>query len=406
MKKIRDDFPILNKEINGNKIVYLDSAATSQTPNQVVDKVVDYVKNSNGNPHRGSHSLSINATNEYEAVRDKVKDFISAKSRKEIIFTKSTTEATNLVAYSWGLNNLKKGDKIVVTIADHHSNIVVWQEVAKKTGAVLDYMYLDSDYRLDIKELDKIDSNTKMVSITHMSNVLGTIMPVKDVIEKAKSVGAKTLIDGAQAIPHMKIDVEDLDCDFYVFSGHKMLSFGGVGVLYGRPELLEEMTPIYYGGGSNARFNACGDVSLKDIPYRFESGTPNIEGVIGFGAALDYLDDIGFEVIHNHEMQLHSMVIEGLKKMDHVEIYNESADTGIVIFNVKDIFAQDVAAYLDTFDICVRSGNHCSKLASGVIKTENTLRLSLHIYNTEEEVNRFLEVIRNITIEKTIDTYL
>lgn len=398
MKKIRDDFPILNKEINGNKIVYLDSAATSQTPNQVVDKVVDYVKNSNGNPHRGSHSLSINATNEYEAVRDKVKDFISAKSRKEIIFTKSTTEATNLVAYSWGLNNLKKGDKIVVTIADHHSNIVVWQEVAKKTGAVLDYMYLDSDYRLDIKELDKIDSNTKMVSITHMSNVLGTIMPVKDVIEKAKSVGAKTLIDGAQAIPHMKIDVEDLDCDFYVFSGHKMLSFGGVGVLYGKEEILNEMDPFLF-GGDMIEYVEEQSSTYNILPYKFEAGTQPIESIISLGAAVDYINDLGYDFISKNEKIITEYALGKLKELDFIKIIGPDVykDRGSVIsFLVEGVHSHDVSTILDSYGVMTRSGHHCAQPLMNFLGINSSSRASFYFYNTKEDVDMLVDSLSKV----------
>ena len=398
MKKIREDFPILSKKINGNRAVYLDSSATSQTPNQVVDKVVEYIKTSNGNPHRGSHTLSINATNEYESVRDKVKDFISAKSRKEIIFTKSATEAINLVAYSWGMNNLKKGDKIIVTIADHHSNIVVWQEVAKKTGAILEYMYLDEDYRLDLKEIDKIDSKTKIVCMTHMSNVLGTVMPLKEVIKKAKSVGAKTLIDGAQAIPHMRVDVEDLGCDFYVFSGHKMLSFGGVGVLYGKKEILLNMEPFLF-GGDMIEYVEEQKSTYNELPYKFEAGTQPTESVISLGAAIDYINDLGYDYILKSEKEIGEYALKEMEKLSFIKVIGPKKykDRGAVIsFLVDGVHSHDVSTILDSYGVMVRSGHHCAQPLMNYLNINSTSRASFYFYNTKEDVDCLVDSLKKV----------
>lgn len=398
MKKIREDFPILNKEINGNRAVYLDSAATSQTPNQVIDKVVEYVKTSNANPHRGSHTLSINATNEYEGVRDTVKTFISAKSREEIIFTKSATEALNLVAYSWGMKELKKGDKIIVTIADHHSNLVVWQEVARKTGAILEYMYLDDNYRLDMNELSKIDEKTKIVCMTHMSNVLGTVMPVKEVINKAKSVGAKTLIDGAQAIPHMKVDVMDLGCDFYVFSGHKMLSFGGVGILYGKKDILEKMDPFLY-GGDMIEYVEEQKSTFNELPYKFEAGTQPTESIISLGAAIDYIKDLGYTWIEENEKEITKYALKEMEKLSFIKIIGpkDYEDRGAVIsFLVDGVHSHDVSTILDSYGVMVRSGHHCAQPLMTYLDINSTSRASFYFYNTKEDVDSLVDSLKKV----------
>lgn len=398
MRNFREDFPILNEEVRGNKLIYLDSAATSQRPLQVLEAVMKYDKEENGNPHRGSHTLSLRATEAFEDVREKVRGFINARSTKEIIFTKNATEAINLVAYSYALNEVKSGDTIVITIAEHHANLVTWQQIAKKTGATLRFMYVDEQGRLPLEELHKIDQNTKIVACTHMSNVLGSIFPVREVIAKAHEVHAKVLIDGAQAVPHMSVDMQELDCDFYVFSGHKMYSLMGVGVLYGKQEILENMEPFLY-GGDMIEYVYEQETSFNELPYKFEAGTQGVESVVSLGAAIDYINEITFPVIHKKEMELTAYALNKLKTIPYIKILGptDTLDRGAVIsFVVDGVHPHDVSMILDHHGVGVRAGHHCAQPLLQYLQVFSCSRASFAFYNTKEEIDVFVEKLDEV----------
>lgn len=398
MKDFRRDFPILDLKVNGHNLIYFDNAATTQRPVQVIEAVKRYDLESNGNPHRGAHYLSIAATEVYEGTRAKVRKFLNARSDKEIIFTKNTTESINLVAYSYGLNNLKKGDRIVLSICEHHSNLVPWQYVAKKTGAELVFMYVDKDGRLPLTELDKIDATTKIVGCTHMSNALSTIFPVKEVVEKAHSVGAVALIDGAQAVPHMKVDVQEIGADFYAFSGHKMMAQLGIGVLYGREEILNAMEPFLF-GGDMIEYVQEQDTSYNELPFKFEAGTQNVEGVASLGAAIDYLEEVTYDYIHEKEVELTAHALEAMKKLSFVTIIGpkDVENRGAVIsFVVEGVHPHDVSTILDTYGIAVRAGHHCAQPLMKHMGVPSTNRVSFYFYNTVEEIDFFVEKLYEV----------
>lgn len=398
MKDFRRDFPILDLKVNGHNLIYFDNAATTQRPVQVIEAVRRYDLEANGNPHRGAHYLSIAATVVYEGTRAKVRKFLNARSDKEIIFTKNTTESINLVAYSYGLNNLKKGDRIVLSICEHHSNLVPWQYVAKKTGAELVFMYVDKDGRLPNSELDKIDSTTKIVGCTHMSNALSTIFPVKEIIEKAHSVGAVALIDGAQAVPHMKVDVQDLGADFYAFSGHKMMAQLGIGVLYGREEILNAMEPFLF-GGDMIEYVLEQDTSYNELPFKFEAGTQNVEGVASLGAAIDYMEEVTYDYIHDREVELTAHALEAMKKIPFITIIGpkDLENRGAVIsFVVEGVHPHDVSTILDTYGIAVRAGHHCAQPLMKHMGVQSTNRVSFYFYNTIEEIDFFVEKLYQV----------
>ena len=398
LKNIKDEFPILNQTINGKRLVYLDNAATTQRPDQVLDAVLKYDREANGNPHRGSHTLSIRATEAFEGVREKVRKFIGARSTKEIIFTKNTTEAINIVGYSYGLNNLKKGDKIVITIAEHHSNLVIWQQVAKRTGAELVFMYVDCEGRLPLGELHKIDEKTKLVAVMHMSNVLGTVFPVKEIIERAHSVGAVVLVDGAQSVPHMRVDMVEMDADFFAFSGHKMLALMGVGVLYGKEQILEGMEPFLF-GGDMIEYVYEEETSFNELPFKFEAGTQGIEGVVSLGAAIDYLEELTFEFIHEKEMELTEYALEKLKELPYIQIVGplDMKDRGAVIsFTVEGIHPHDVATILDSYGVGVRAGHHCAQPLLRFLKVNSCSRASFYFYNTKEDIDALVENLSEV----------
>lgn len=404
--KIRQDFPVLKRMMEDKPLIYFDNAATTFKPQAVIDAVTNYYVNESVNIHRGDYALSHDVSNHFDNVRKQVADFIGA-SQKEIVFTSGASEALNIVANGYGMKYLKEGDVILTTEAEHASNILPWFNVAKKTGAIVEYIPMDSEGRLTIEDVQSVLHNrVKVIVIAHVSNVLGYVNPMKEISQLAHEIGAIVVCDGAQSVAHMPIDVKDLDVDFFGFSAHKMCGPTGVGVLYGKYELLEMSDPLLYGGGSNARFNTCGDVLLKHSPDKYESGTRNIEGVLGFGAAIEYLDSIGMEKIAEIERELHQYLMSKLKELDNLIIYNPEADTAITAFNVKGIFAQDVAAYLSTFGIACRAGNHCAKILLEVLGTNETLRCSLYFYNTKEEIDTFVDVLKDITLEKTIDMYL
>ncbi len=390
VKAIREAFPILNQEVNGHPLVYLDSAATSQKPVQVIEAVANYYKEYNSNVHRGVHTLGTKATDAYEGARDKVRKFINASSIEEIIFTRGTTTAINTVAASYGRTNLKAGDEIVISYMEHHSNIIPWQQVAKATGATLKYIPLEEDGSISIEQAKAtINSNTKIVAIMYVSNVLGSINPVKEIAAIAHQNGAIMLVDGAQSTPHMKVDVQDLDCDFYAFSGHKMCAPTGIGVLYGKKHLLENMEPIEF-GGEMIDFVDLQDSTWKELPWKFEGGTPIIAGAVGLGAAIDFLTEIGMDNIEKHEHEIANYALEQLSTVKGVTIYGPKHRAGLVTYNVEDVHPHDVATVLDVEGIAVRAGHHCAQPLMRWLKVSATARASFYLYNTKEDVDAFV----------------
>ncbi len=401
LNKIRQDFPMLRE----SKIVYFDNAATTFKPQSVIDEVVNYYTNLSVSAHRGDYELSYQVSNEYEAVREKVGKLLNSQARN-IVFTSGASMSLNLVAYGYGRTHLKKGDIILSTEAEHASNILPWFKVAEETGAVIEYIPLDDEGRITIENFKSVLSDkVKIVCFANVTNVLGFVAPVKEITKLAHEVEAVVVVDAAQGAPHMAIDVVDEDVDFLAFSGHKMCGPTGVGVLYGKFELLEASEPFLIGGGSNARFDICGNILLKEPPYKFEAGTPAIEAVLGLGKAIDYILEIGLVNIYNHEHQLREYLVEGLKKLPNIILYNETADTGIVTFNVKDVFAQDAASYLNDHGICVRAGQHCAKILMNHLGTSDTLRASVYFYNTKEEIDKFLEIVKDVNLENCLDVF-
>lgn len=386
MNNLKKDFPILENK----NIAYLDSGATTQKPKQVIEAIKKFYETSNANPHRGAYGLSIEATEIYESTRTKIAKFINAKHREEIIFSKNATESLNLIAYSYGMNNLKKDDEVVISIMEHHSNLVPWQKVTKVTNSKLKYMYINENYELSDEEIEnKITDRTKIVGITHISNVLGTINNVKKIIEYAHKKGAIVIVDASQSIPHMKIDVQDLDADFLVFSGHKMLAPLGVGVLYGKKELLEKMTPFIM-GGDMIEYVYEQDTTFAELPNKFEAGTQNVEGVVGLGAAIDYIESIGYDKIQEIEKEVVSYAKQELSKLDYLTLYmtsNEDKHSSVLSFNINGVHPHDVASILDSVGVCVRSGNHCAQPLMRFLGIDSTCRASFYLYNTKEDVD-------------------
>ena len=390
VKAIRSQFPILDQSINDSPLVYLDSSATSQKPLSVIEAVNAYYHQDNSNVHRGVHTLGTRATDKYEGAREKVRGFINANKAEEIIFTRGTTTAVNTVASSYGLTNLTKDDEIVITQMEHHSNIIPWQQVAKVTGATLKYIPLQANGTITLDDARKtITNNTKIVAMTHVSNVLGTINPIKEVTKIAHERGAVMLVDGAQAVPHMKVDVQDLDCDFYAFSGHKMCGPTGIGVLYGKKELLEKMEPVEF-GGEMIDFVDLYDSTWKELPWKFEGGTPIIAGAIGLGAAIDFLQDIGMDEITAHETKLVNYAVEQLRTIDGLVIYGPEKRAGLITFNLEDVHPHDTATVLDAEGIAVRAGHHCAQPLMKWLEVTATARASFYLYNTTEDVDRLV----------------
>ena len=390
VKSIREAFPILNQEVNGHPLVYLDSAATSQKPVQVIEAVSNYYREINSNVHRGVHTLGTKATDAYEGAREKVRKFINASSMEEIIFTRGTTTAINTVAASYGRANLKAGDEIVISYMEHHSNIIPWQQVAKATGATLKYIPLEEDGSISIEQAKAtINSNTKIVAIMYVSNVLGSINPVKEIAAIAHQNGAVMLVDGAQSTPHMKVDVQDLDCDFYALSGHKMCAPTGIGALYGKKHLLENMEPIEF-GGEMIDFVDLQDSTWKELPWKFEGGTPIIAGAVGLGAAIDFLNDIGMDNIEKHEHEIVDYALEQLSTVDGITIYGPKHRAGLVTFNIDDVHPHDLATVLDVEGVAIRAGHHCAQPLMRWLKVSATARASFYLYNTKEDVDAFV----------------
>ncbi|WP_032123342.1 cysteine desulfurase [Clostridium amazonitimonense] len=399
VKSIREDFPILSQNVNGNPLVYFDNAATTQRPNKVLKAVEDYYKGFNANPHRGAHSLSIKSTEIYEGAREKVRKFINAKSTAEIIFTKNTTESLNLLAYSYGLNFLKEGDEILISIAEHHSNLIPWQQIAMIKGLKLKYIYLDEEGRIEKEKLEKaLNENTKIVSIAQMNNTLGIINDLEYIVEAAHKVGAIAIVDGAQSVPHMKVDVQKINADFFAFSAHKMLGPMGIGVLYGKKEILEKMPPFLF-GGDMIEYVWEQKTTFAELPYKFEAGTQNVEGAAGLSAAIDYIENIGFDFIEGVEKELTEYALKGIDEIPYIELYgpkNTINRGGVISFNVKDAHPHDVATILDSYGIAIRAGHHCAQPFMKYMNLNSTCRMSFYFYNTKEEIDIFLDRIKNV----------
>lgn len=389
----KKDFPIFNNR----DIAYLDSGATTQKPQYVIDAIDEFYEHNNANPHRGAYSLSIDATNVYEGTREKIAKFINARKVNEIIFSKNASESLNLIAYSYGLDNLKEDDEVVLSIMEHHSDLVPWQYVTKKTGASLKYMYINDEFELSKEEIEsKITDKTKIVGITHVSNVLGTINNVKEIIKYAHKKGAVVIVDASQSIPHMKIDVQDLDADFVVFSGHKMFAPLGIGVLYGKEKLLNNMNPFLM-GGDMIEYVYEQDTTFAPLPNKFEAGTQNVEGVVGLGAAIDYINKVGYDNIEKIEKEVVSYARQELSKLDYLDLYmspNEENHSSVISFNIKGVHPHDVASMLDFKGVCVRSGNHCAQPLLRYMGIDSTCRASFIIYNTKEDVDRLVDAIK------------
>ncbi|CDC06340.1 MAG TPA: cysteine desulfurase [Clostridiaceae bacterium] len=389
VNNFKKDFPIFeNKDI-----AYLDSGATTQKPTSVLEAIEKFYKNENANPHRGAYGLSIEATEIYENTRDKIAKFINAKHREEIIFSKNASESLNLIAYSYGLDNLKKDDEIVLSIMEHHSNLVPWQMVAKKTESKLNYMYINDNFEISDEEIEtKITDKTKIVGITHVSNVLGTINNIEKIIKYAHKKGAIVVVDGSQSIPHMEIDVQKLDADFFVFSGHKMLAPLGIGILYGKREILNKMNPFLM-GGDMIEYVYEQETTFAPLPNKFEAGTQNVEGVIGLGAAIDYIKNIGYNKIQEIEKEVTSYARQELSKLEYLTLYltpNEEKHSSVISFNIKGVHPHDVASILDSENVCVRSGNHCAQPLLRSMGIDSTCRASFYIYNTKEDVDKLV----------------
>ena len=392
VNNFKKDFPIFeNKDI-----AYLDSGATTQKPTSVLEAIEKFYKNENANPHRGAYGLSIEATEIYENTRDKIAKFINAKHREEIIFSKNASESLNLIAYSYGLDNLKKDDEIVLSIMEHHSNLVPWQMVAKKTESKLNYMYINDNFEISDEEIEtKITDKTKIVGITHVSNVLGTINNIEKIIKYAHKKGAIVVVDGSQSIPHMEIDVQKLDADFFVFSGHKMLAPLGIGILYGKREILNKMNPFLM-GGDMIEYVYEQETTFAPLPNKFEAGTQNVEGVIGLGAAIDYIKNIGYNKIQEIEKEVTSYARQELSKLEYLTLYltpNEEKHSSVISFNIKGVHPHDVASILDSENVCVRSGNHCAQPLLRSMGIDSTCRASFYIYNTKEDVDKLVIVL-------------
>ena len=395
IETIRRDFPILQRKVHNNKpLVYFDNAATTQKPIQVIDSIHNYYLNYNSNIHRAVHQLAEEATAAYELTRDKVAKFINVKNREELIFVRGTTEAINLIAYSWGRQNVQKDDIVVTTEYEHHSNIVPWQLLTKEKEAKLEYIGVDDNGELILDQLDDYlnTGRVKLVTFSHVSNVLGTITNAEEIIRQCHKKGVKVLVDAAQSVPHMKVDVQKLDCDFFAFSAHKMLGPTGVGVLWARKEILENMQP-FNGGGDMIREVHKYETTWNDLPYKFEAGTPNIADVIGFSAALDYLENIGMDKVREHEIELTEYALEKMSAIKGIKLYGTSdmkKRGGVISFNLGDIHPHDLATIIDEDGVAIRSGHHCAQVLMERLDVSATSRASFYIYNTKEEVDVFI----------------
>ena len=394
---LRNDFPIFKKKINGKELVYLDNASTTQKPYSVIDSITDFYTNYNSNIHRAVYQLAEEATELYEQSRKKIANFINA-CPEEIVFTRNTTESINLIAHSWARSNLKKDDGVVITELEHHSNIVPWQILCQEIGTRLEYVGIDENGFLDLEHMIELISSkkVKLVSLSHMSNVLGTIVPIEGIIKTAHEHGIPVIVDGAQSVPHMPVNVKNMDCDFLVFSAHKMLGPTGVGVLYAKKELLENMRP-FMGGGDMIKEVFKFHTNYNEVPYKFEAGTPNIADVVGFGAAIDYLEKIGMENIRRHEISLTEYALESMLSLKYVTVYGPRDPKyrgGVISFNIADIHPHDLATIMNDHGIAIRSGHHCAQVLMQRLDVPATSRASFYIYNTKEEIDKFVNAIK------------
>jgi cysteine desulfurase/selenocysteine lyase len=395
--RVRDDFPILRRQVRGKPLVYLDNAATSQKPRQVIQALVEYYERYNANIHRAVHALGEEATTAYEEAREKVRRFVNAPDTESVIFTRNTTEAINLVAYSWGRANIREGDEILLTQMEHHSNLIPWQQLAKEKGASVRYVPVTDQGTLELNGLENLfDAKTKVMALPHVSNSLGTINPVEKIIAEARRHGVMVLVDGAQGAPHLPVDVQAIGADFYAFSSHKMLGPTGVGVLYGRRELLEEMEP-FLGGGEMIRKVTFEEATWNDLPWKFEAGTPNIADVIAFGAAIDYLSDIGMENVRAHEAEITAYALDRMATIPGIILYGppDAEDRGgVVSFNFEDLHPHDVGTILDHHGVAIRAGHHCTQPLMRRFGISGTARASFYLYNTFEEVDALVAAVR------------
>ena len=385
----REDFPMLKQDL-----IYFDNGATSLKPQVVIDKMTDYYMNYSANAHRGDYDISYKVDLEYENARDLVVGFINAKSKEEVIFTSGATESLNTIATGFFANLVEPGDEILITTSEHASNVLPWFRLVNDYVCIINFIPLDDNLHVTVDNVKKsITPRTKIIALAQITNVVGDVRPIKEICKIAHENNIFVVVDGAQSVAHMKVDVQDLDVDFLAFSGHKMLGPTGIGILYGKQELLENLEPVNLGGGMNESFDSPSEIYLKDLPTRLEAGTPNIAGVIGLGAAIEYIKKIGIDKIHEREIKLREYLIEKLVKIPHIDIINLEADSGIVAFNVDGIFSQDVAYYLNKYNICVRAGNHCAKLVKNATGVTNSLRVSLYFYNTESEIDELVELL-------------
>ena len=385
----REDFPMLKQDI-----IYLDNGATSLKPQIVIDKITEYYEKYSANAHRGDYDISYKVDVEYENARDLVVSFINAKCKEEVVFTSGTTDSLNMIASGFFANLVEPGDEILITTSEHASNVLPWFRLANDYNCVVNFVPLDDNLHVTVDNVKKsITSRTKIIALAQVTNVIGDVRPIKEICKLAHENNIFVVLDGAQSVPHMGVDVQDLDVDFLAFSGHKMLGPTGIGVLYGKKELLENLDPINLGGGMNESFDSPKEIYLKELPNRLEAGTPNIAGAIGLGAAIKYLMNIGIDNIHERELRLREYLIEKLVKLPFVDLLNLEADSGIVTFNIDGIFSQDVAYYLNKYNICVRAGNHCAKLVKNATGVTNSLRISLYFYNTESEIDELVELL-------------
>lgn len=396
LTKYRQDFPMLTgKTMQGKPLVYLDNGATTFKPQVVIDAIVSYLSDYTANAHRGDYDLSAIVDQKYEQARQDIAQFIHASRKEEIVFTSGTTDSLNLIARGYARYHLQEGDEILISVAEHASNTLPWFDIARETGCVVKYIELDEKGCITMENVKKaVNAHTKLISLAHVTNVLGHILPVKEICKYAHERGILVSIDGAQSVPHMPVNVQELGCDFLSFSGHKMCGPTGIGVLYGRYQLLKETRPVRNGGGNNARYNSCGVVSLKNPPEKFEAGTPNIEGAIGLGAAVNYLSQIGMEHIMEHEMVLRAYAVEKMQAVEQVEIYNPEAQLGPIAFNLKGVFSQDAASLFNKYGIAVRAGQHCAKILDEYLHVTNTVRASLYFYNTKEDIDQLVAVCK------------
>ena len=393
----RDDFSMLDN------VVYLDNSATTLKPKVLVDAISDYYNNYCSNSSRGDYKIALRVDDEILSTRNKVKDFINASNVKEIIFTSNATDSLNKIVFGYFKYNLKENDQVLITKAEHASNVLPWFELSDEIGINVDYIPLNDNYEVTLDNVIKsITPNTKVISLAYVTNVIGDIRPIKEIIEYAHKNNILVVVDGAQAVPHMKVDVKELDIDFLVFSAHKMCGPTGVGILYGKEEHLNDMYPTTFGGGMNASFTFDKVREYKSLPAKLEAGTLNIADIIGFGKVIDYINSIGIDNINEYEKKLHRYAIDKLKEIDNVVIYNDFVNTGIITFNYKDIFPQDLAIYLDKYNICVRAGNHCAKMLKDELKIKNTVRASLYFYNTKEDIDKLVKALVNPNIKNEL----